>query len=133
MYKIGMYGGKFMPFHKGHKYCVEVAAQECEKVYVILFYGCSDEDEILRNNHTKYLSVENRKKQIIKLTNSIPNAIPIFIDVSNCRREDDTEDWDQETPLVREVVGSHLDAVYSSEESYGKYFSEAYPEAVHRL
>ena len=26
-----------------------------------------------------------------------------------------------------------LDAVYSSEESYGEYFKRAYPEAIHRL
>ena len=33
-YKVGMYGGKFMPFHKGHMYCVEKAASMCEKLYV---------------------------------------------------------------------------------------------------
>ena len=49
-YSIGMYGGKFMPFHKGHRYCVETACSECEKVYVILFYGGNDEIEILKNN-----------------------------------------------------------------------------------
>ena len=43
------------------------------------------------------------------------------------------EDWDAETPLVRKLLGNHLDAVYSSEPSYGEYFARAYPEAVHRL
>ena len=132
-YKIGMYGGKFMPFHKGHRYCVETASKECEKVYVILFYGGSDEVEILKNNNSNYLSVEVRKQKVIELTSNYSNAIPIFIDVSNCRLEDGKEDWDAETPLVRDVVGDILDAVYSSEESYGDYFSRAYPEATHRL
>ena len=132
-YKIGMYGGKFMPFHKGHRYCVETASRECEKVYVILFYGGSDEVEILKNNNSDYLSVEVRKQKVIELTNNYPNAIPIFIDVTNCRLEDGNEDWDAETPLVRDVVGDILDAVYSSEESYEDYFNRAYPEATHRL
>ncbi len=132
-YKIGMYGGKFMPFHKGHKYCVDVACLECEKVYVILFYGGSDEMEILKNNASNYLSVETRKEKVRQLTANYPNAIPIFIDVTNCRLENGKEDWDAETPLVREVVGNRLDAVYSSEESYGEYFARAYPEAIHRL
>lgn len=132
-YKIGMYGGKFMPFHKGHRYCVETAAKECEKVYVILFYGGNDEIEILKTNHSKYLSVETRKKKVVELTSNYPNAIPIFIDVTNCKLEDGTEDWDAETPLVREVTGPVLNAVYSSEEHYGEYFSRAYPEATHRL
>lgn len=133
MYKIGMYGGKFMPFHKGHRYCVERACSECEKVYVILFYGGSDEEEILENNKEDYLSPEARKVRVTKLTENYSNAIPIFIDVTNCRNPDGTEDWDAETPLVRDVVGERLDAVYSSEESYGKYFERAYPEATHRL
>ncbi len=37
-YHIGMYGRKFLSFHKGHRYCVEVAAKECDIVYVI--YPC---------------------------------------------------------------------------------------------
>ncbi len=132
-YSIGMYGGKFMPFHKGHRYCVETASLECEKVYVILFYGGSDEIEILKNNKEEYLSVESRKEKVIELTKNYPNTIPVFIDVSSCKNVDGSEDWDAETPLVRDVLGNKLDAVYSSEESYGIYFERAYPEAFHRL
>ena len=35
--KIGFFGGKFIPFHKGHLYCVDFASRICDKVYVILF------------------------------------------------------------------------------------------------
>ena len=132
-YEVGMYGGKFMPFHKGHRFCIDTACSECRVVYVILFYGGSDEVEILQNNKSKYLSVESRKRKVVNLTKNYENAIPIFIDVTNCRYEDGSEDWDSETPLVRNVVGSKLDAVYSSEESYTDYFNRAYPESVHRL
>ena len=30
-YKVGMYGGKFMPMHKGHLKCLDMAARECER------------------------------------------------------------------------------------------------------
>ena len=66
-FKIGMYGGKFMPFHKGHNYCVEYAANECEKVYVILFHGCADEEKILKQHPEWWLSLEERKKQMMKI------------------------------------------------------------------
>ena len=66
-YKIGMYGGKFMPLHKGHNYCIETAAKECEKVYVILFFGGASEEEVLKNNKDEYLGVDVRKGHVINI------------------------------------------------------------------
>ncbi|MBQ6479027.1 MAG: adenylyltransferase/cytidyltransferase family protein [Erysipelotrichaceae bacterium] len=135
-YKIGMYGGKFLPFHKGHRYCVEFAADECETVYVILFYGCADEEKILKEHPEWWLSLEERKKQLMKIyddTKDRARIIPALIDVSELRTPEGEEDWDAETPLVRDLLGPHLNAVYSSEPSYEDYFRRAYPEADHRL
>ena len=135
-YRIGMYGGKFMPFHKGHNYCVEFAARECETVYVILFYGCADEEKILKEHPEWWLSLEEREKQMLKICDNnshLANIIPCLIDVTRLRTEDGEEDWDAETPLVRNILGDQLDAVYSSEPDYGDYFARAYPEAEHRL
>ncbi|MCR5324922.1 MAG: adenylyltransferase/cytidyltransferase family protein [Lachnospiraceae bacterium] len=156
-YHIGMYGGKFLPFHKGHRYCVEFAAAECDIVYVILFYGGVDEEKILRENPVSWLSVEERKRRICHICSLIAenckaeqnlsdilkyrqvekdssNTMNLsFIDVSGLRLPDGSEDWDAETPLVRNICGMKIDAVYSSEPGYGDYFARAYPEAVHRL
>ena len=131
-----MYGGKFLPFHKGHKYCVDFASQECEKVYVILFWGGNDEEQIQKNQPDDWLSVEERIKQLNKIceeASQYAEVLPVLIDITTLRLPDGTDDWDAETPLVRNVIGNHLDAVYSSEKSYDTYFKRAYPEATHRL
>ena len=132
-YEIGMYGGKFLPLHKGHNYCIETATKECERVYVILFFGGADEQKALKDHNEEYLSLEERKKHVINICKNYDNAIPTFIDVSKLRLPTGEEDWDAETPLVRNVVGDKLDAVYSSELSYDDYFKRAYPEATHRV
>ena len=122
-----------MPFHKGHNYCVEVASKECETVYVILFYGGTDELNIIKNSKEKYLTVEDRIKHIKALCKKYDNVKFASIDVTPLKNEDGSEDWDAETPLVREIVGGRLDAAYSSEPSYDDYFKRAYPECVHRI
>ncbi len=133
-FKVGMYGGKFMPFHKGHLYCIQKAVEQCDEVYVLLFFGGSDEVEILKNNDDKSLSYENRFNTIKNVCkeNFGDKVIVKLIDVTNCRLPNGEEDWDKETPLVLNAMGK-MDAVYSSEISYGTYFKRAYPWAKHVL
>ncbi len=132
-YGVGMYGGKFMPFHKGHNYCIQTAVNECELVHVILFYGGDDELRIMKNNKEEYLSVQSRIDHLNNIIKNYKNAKLSVIDITDVKNADGTENWDGETPLVRKVVGDKLDAVYSSEPSYDPYFKRAYPEAVHRV
>jgi len=133
-YKVGMFGGKFMPFHRGHLYCIQKAVEQCDLVYVLLFYGGDDELEILKNNSDESLEFNNRFNVIRKTCKELfkNKVIVKTIDVTKCKMPDGKEDWDAETSLVLETMGM-MDAVYSSEISYGVYFSRAYPWAVHVL
>jgi len=126
----GFYGGKFMPLHKGHLYCIDTAARQCDKVVVIMFINGDDEIEIKKTHSEAELSVESRIKQLEKVCELYENVSFYIINDDYCRNEDGTENWDAETPLVREHV-PHMDYVYSSEPSYDAYFKRAYPEATH--
>lgn len=131
-FKNGMYGGKFMPFHKGHFHCVEMAAKECETVHVLLMVGGNQEKEILSQMKDTYLQPENRYEQVKNACSKLPNVKVHMIDISDCTFEDGTEDWDAETPLVLAATGE-LDAVYGSEVDYADYFHRAYPNAAYRI
>ena len=65
--KYGFYGGKFMPLHKGHLYCIDTAARMCDHVVVIMFINGDDELEILKTHHEKELTVESRIAQLEKV------------------------------------------------------------------
>ena len=43
MYKKGFYGGKFLPFHKGHLHCALEASGLVEELHVILFHSGQEE------------------------------------------------------------------------------------------
>ena len=131
-YKVGMYGGKFMPFHKGHMHCVEVASSQCETLYVLLFHGGDQELEILKTRDEEWLKPQHRLERIKNACKHLKNVKVLPIDITNCKYEDGKEDWDQETKLVLDVCGP-LDAVYGSEPEYADYFKRAYPKAVYEL
>ena len=132
-YITGMYGGKFLPMHTGHKFCLEMAARQGDKVYCILFWGGKQENEILDELHQPpELQVHKREEIIENLCLKYPNVEFLSIDVTDCKLKNGDEDWDAETPLVLNAIG-RMDAVYSSEISYGEYFKRAYPWAIHVL
>lgn len=134
-YKVGFYGGKFMPFHLGHWYCIRTAARQCETLHVILFYGGDDELRILAETPASdkdMLSLENRLNRLNIACANYPNIVVSVIDVTNVKLSDGSEDWDGETPLVLTITGK-MDVVYSSEPGYDEYFKRAYPWAKHIL
>lgn len=129
---VGFYGGKFFPMHKGHLFCIDTAAKQCDHVFVIMFVNGDDELRILGNDGGKdaTLSVEYRTEQLKRVCCLYDNVDFAVVDVLKLKLPDGSEDWDAETPLVREYVPK-MDYVYSSEPKYGEYFSRAYPEAKH--
>ena len=127
--RIGMYGGKFIPFHKGHRYCLDIASRQCDIVYCIMFVNGADEDRI----HLTEIQKIERRRLFENGVREFHNVIPKIVNIADCRLPDGSEDWDAETPLVRDIVGPCLDRVYSSEPSYDPYFKRAYPESKHIL
>lgn len=135
-YKHGMYGGKFLPFHKGHKFCIKYAQKICDKVTVILFINGDDEIKV-SNEQTviskNELAIETRIQEVREYIKQFDNVDLLVLD---CQKIYETlptiPHWDAETPFVEACIYD-LDVVFSSEPSYSDYFSRAYTYATHIL
>lgn len=118
--KIGFYGGKFLPFHIGHAYAAIKALESCDVLYLILFHGGEQDEEIQKNKDkyplpNSYFSSRARLTQMYNFTNLYnsyyggrKNKIIILteIDISKCRYSDGKENWNAETPLVISEISS---------------------------
>ena len=137
-YKCGFYGGKFLPFHAGHKHCIRVAAEECNRLVVIFFSNSEEEREIIRRNDTVcpiLLDEQSRIKVMMQECNKYTNVEFTILDCNVMHKQaiiDGSDLWDAETQYVLDTVGK-FQAVYSSEPGYDDYFKRAYPFAEHRL
>lgn len=124
-YNVGMYGGKFAPFHLGHLLCLNQAAYECREVHLILFRTIDD------YKWTPW-DIDRSIAVCFRIAQRYANVRFHWVDTVDCY-VDGAESMDLETPKVRRKCGGRIDAVYSSEPDYDPYFKRAYPEAAHRL
>lgn len=137
-YKCGFYGGKFLPFHAGHKYCIHVASEECDRLVVIFFANSEEEIEFTKKNDlvcSDVLAEKSRIEAITRECSKYTNVEFAILDCSFMHKQallDGTDLWDAETQYVMDTVGE-FQAVYSSEPGYDDYFKRAYPFAEHRL
>ena len=134
-YKTGFFGGKFMPFHKGHLDSIIRCASECEKLYVVLMHHGEQENEILANYNypfpQKCLSVQIRENALRAQVKLLGNVEVISYD---CRIADERalkeskHPWYYECIDMIELMGK-FDVAYSSEPAYSKAFKQFYPWA----
>lgn len=135
MYKTGFYGGKFMPFHRGHLNCILRAASQCEHLYVVLMYNGREELDIIQNQdirfNKKYLTPHIRELALRKELNDFPNIEVIAYDskpADDRAEQEGRHPWYYECEDMVNLMGK-FDVCYSSESEYSEYFREFYPWA----
>lgn len=134
-YNTGFYGGKFLPFHKGHLDVIIRAASECERLYVVVMHHGDEENELMANYDKPFpkdcLEVDVRLNAIRAQVKPFGNVEVIAYD---CREadaraiEEGKHPWFYECQDMVSLMG-RFDVAYSSEPSYVEAFNEFYPWA----
>ena len=134
-YKVGFFGGKFLPFHLGHLDCVLRCASECEKLFVVLMYNGDEEREILQRYRgrfpRKYLEPRIREMAIRAELRPFENIEVIAYDCAPAEERSVAEGrhpWHYECQDMVSLMGK-FDVAYSSEPEYSRAFCEFYPWA----
>ena len=119
MYKIGMYGGNFNPLHQGHVSCIIRAANQCEKLYVVLSNSNSKEE----------IPYQHRFRWLKQLTKDMENVEVIQINDNSSSK--DKYNWKQGSQDVKNAIGKHIDVIFRGSDYYDSNdpFSVYYPDS----
>ncbi len=135
--KIGMFGGKFLPMHKGHEYVLRRALMECDVLYLCLFINGPEEKKVRRRWYTSrdfryYQLKRSAERARADIRSFYGRRVDYHILIIDCDKfqKNGMEDWYAEADHIRETAG-RIDMVFSSEHGYDYFFKKAYPGAQH--
>ena len=77
MYKIGMYGGCFNPLHLGHVNAIITAANQCEKLYVVIS-NSNDPNEINHKERLMWLKTVTHDMENVEVFEIFDNGVLFF-------------------------------------------------------
>ena len=134
-YETGFFGGKFLPFHRGHLDCILRCASECEKLYVVLMLNGDEEREIRANYRGPFPPEHlNARTRELAMRAELAPFENIEVLAYDCREADERavregkHPWFYECRDMVRLMGK-FDVAYSSEPAYAENFRAFYPWA----
>lgn len=126
--RIGIYGGKFLPFHRGHLSYIMRAQSMVDVLFVVVHYDEVFESALCEGTKFEYVGPEVRERWLAEELKPFPNirVISAYEHRSNDYMNDPSI-WDSYRELERRI--GHIDVVFSGEDSYAEYYEKYLPGA----
>lgn len=128
--KVGMYGGKFLPFpHMGHVYAMIRASSMVDELHVIVSYDVEHEQKLCEiGGKIPHVPASMRLRWWTQITKDMPH---VHVHAVYEQQTGDFSDWERGAEGIKAMVGKEIDTIFSSEHSYTDIFSTLYPNAAH--
>lgn len=125
---VGHYGGKFIPFHKGHLYAITKAAAQVDKLYVLVSYDEERDRKLCKEAGLDYIDFKRRQQWI---TTSVKNMSNVTVLAVEEPYSPDAEYmWMEGGRKMLEAIPEQITHIFSSESEYDTWFKRIYGEGV---
>lgn len=129
--KVGMYGGKFLPFpHLGHVYAMIKASTLVDELHVIVSHDTKFEKQLHDGAKVEHVDYKMRVRWWTQITKDLPH---VHIHEVYEEQTGSFSDWEKGRDGIVKVVGKPIDVVFSSEHDYTPIFEQLYPTAIHHI
>jgi len=120
-YNCGIYGGSFNPLHISHVRCLIEAANQCQRLIVVLSHG--------ERRHE--IDVRQRYRWLYHLTSHLGNVrILVLSDNAETKEDYTAEYWHQDAEKVKAFAGEPIDVVFcGSDYDDNSFWLRCYPQA----
>ena len=127
----GLFVGKFLPPHKGHKFAILEAKKKCDKLYLVIGYEPNVTKKLCSDANIPYITLEQKINWWKK---ELKNEKDIII-----LGEDETgipsypEGWKMWAERTQKIVGENIDIIFGSELGYAPYYKQYFPDSEYCL
>ena len=120
-YSCGMYGGSFNPLHLGHVRCMISAANQCDRLIVVISHGPNRGE----------IDIRQRYRWVYQTVKHFPH-VQIFVleDDAPTKAAYSEETWYADAEKVKQFAGEPITAVFFGDDyARDSMWSKCYPEA----
>lgn len=128
---VGLFVGKFLPPHKGHKFAILEAAKNCNKLYLVVGFEPNITRNLCEQAGIPFITLEQRLNWWREELKDFPNIIILGEDETGI--PDYPEGWEVWAKRTQNVVGEPIDIVFGSELSYAPYYAKYFKNSEYRL
>jgi len=129
--KIGMWGGKVIPFHNGHLYAMTKAAAQVDKLYIVVCYHEERDKELCKDAGIAYIDYKRRQQWVMTATKDMENVEVLVVE--DPYSEDFEYMWLEGGKKIIEAIPEKITHVFSSESEYDVWFKQIYGEGINHV